>query len=510
MGSRRLSKMGPAVATAVWIAVPLWTAASAPSEPQSEPEPQSPPQVLRCATAPAVTSSLAGDTSEREELAKIDALTALARQVWSDALRSDPGSGLAATGAERAFALLRARYQVDELLVGGTYEFGEDDRDSRVEYCVTRDVYRNAIDEIRRRRQETIEELRLGFAHVEQLVREENYDAAAPELTELDLRVVSEVLEQTPYRSVVQDRTRSFYVWLLEWSDVVPRGPEYPRIMTARAEDLVGAGHLESADRYVSEALKADPEYPPALALRTRIQDLRVERAALLRNAKELASQGRFRRAERDLDQARQIGSDDPLGVEEAAEEIVAQRATFYEHNPRHGVVFFGGFGTLGVDTSSVDQRVTEASNIKVGGDAPLSFGLGGHLSMGRNGLVVFTGSWGVAQDSVNSGISGTAVLYETAQVTAGVGLRTLRSPKRAMSIQVVVGTALEWADANPLVRVSDDTSDSQVAMFIRVGAQFKTAVVFLQHGFGFSDTDPDSTLIGWSNNFEFGAGVSF
>jgi hypothetical protein len=74
----------------------------------------------------------------------------------------------------------------------------------------------------------------------------------------------------------------------------------------------------------------------------------------------------------------------------------------------------------------------------------------------------------------------------------------------------VVVGTALEWADANPLVRVSDDTSDSQVAMFIRVGAQFKTAVVFLQHGFGFSDTDPDSTLIGWSNNFEFGAGVSF
>ena len=129
---------------------------------------------------------------------------------------------------------------------------------------------------------------------------------------------------------------------------------------------------------------------------------------------------------------------------------------------------------------------------------------------MGRNGLLVFTGSWGVAQDSVNSGISGTAVLYETAQVTAGVGLRTLRSPKRAMSFQVVGGAALEWADANPLVRVSDDTSDSQVALFIRVGAQFKTAVIFLQHGFGFSDTGPASTLIGWSDNFEFGAGVAF
>jgi len=488
----------------VSLAVGAWTASPA------QPKPQPPPQILRCAAAPAVTSSLAKDPLEREEQAKVAALTALARQVWSDALRSDPGSGLAAPGAERAFAVLRGRYRVDELLAGGTYEFGEDDSDMRVEYCVTRDVYRNAISEIKRLRQETIEQLRLSFAHLERLVRDGDYAAASPALTELDLRVVSEVMEQTPYTSVAENRTRSFYVWLLEWSDLVPRGPEYPRIMTARAEELVGAGHLESADRYVSEALKANPEYPPSLSLRLRIQALRVERASLLRGAKDLASRGRFARAEKRLEQARDIDGDDPLGLEEAAEEIVTHRATFLEYNRPHAILVYGGFGTLGVDTSSVENRVEDATSIKVGGDPPLAFGLGGNLGMGRNGLLAVTGSWGLAEDSVNSGTSASFALYKTAQVTAGIGLRTLRSPKRSVGIQVTGGVVWEWAEADTLVRVPDDKSDSQTALFVRIGMQFKTALIFLQHGVGFSDSHPDDTLIGWSNAFQLGAGASF
>jgi len=457
-----------------------------------------------------VTSSLAKDPLEQEEQAKVAALTALARQVWSDALRSDPGGGLAAPGAERAFAVLRGRYRVDELLAGGTYEFGEDDSDMRVEYCVTRDIYRNAIGEIKRLRQETIEQLRLSFAHVEQLVRDRNYDAASPVLTELDLKVVSEVLEQTPYTSAAEDRTRSFYVWLLEWSDLVPRGPEYTRIMTARAEELLGDGHLESADRYVSEALKADPGYSPAMSLRFRIQELRVERAALLREAKELASRGRFARAEKRLEQARRIGGDDPLGLEEAAEEIVTHRAAFLEYNPPHAVMVYGGFGTLGVDTSAVEDRVEDASEIKVGGDPPLNFGLGGNLGIGRNGLLAVTGSYGFAEDTVNSAVSSSLGLYETVQLTAGIGFRTLRSPKRSVGIQVTGGVVWEWAEADTLVRVPDDKSDSQAALFFRIGLQFKTAMIFLQHGVGFSDSDPADTLIGWSDSFQLGAGASF
>ncbi len=468
-----------------------------------------PPEILMCASAPAVSFTL-GKTQARkhEEGAKFEALTALGRQVWSDALRSDSAGGLAGPGAERAYAVLRGRYHINDLLAGGHYEFGDDESELSVEYCIPRDVYRSAKTEIQRQRRETVEALRLQFVHLEQLIGEGDYDTASAAMTELDLQVVSEALEQTPYISQSRDRTRSFYVWLLEWSDIVPRGPEFVNVMNDSAEQLIGDGQLESADRYVSEALKADRQDERALELRYLIQDLRAERAALLRQAKDLASRGRFSRAGKKLDEARVLSTDDPLGIEEAAKEIVGFRAQFVEHNPPNNVLLYGGFGTLGVDTTSVERRIAEATGLRVDGSPTLSFGLGGIFGMGRNGMLTVTGSWGLTEDDVNSFGGASVILYETAQLTGGVGYRTLRSEKKNISLQFTAGVAWEWAEADTVTPTFLKDSGSQVAYFIRIGAHFKKTLIFVQHGFGFKDST--GSLIGWDNNFQFGFGGTF
>ncbi len=67
---------------------------------------------------------------------------------------------------------------------------------------------------------------------------------------------------------------------------------------------------------------------------------------------------------------------------------------------------------------------------------------------------------------------------------------------------------AWEWAEADTVVPVFIKKSGSQVGYFIRVGAHFKKTLIFVQHGLGFEDSG--GSLIGWTNNFQFGFGGTF
>ena len=117
--------------------------------------------------------------------------------------------------------------------------------------------------------------------------------------------------------------------------------------------------------------------------------------------------------------------------------------------------------------------------------------------------------------------------LYETFQLTASAGFRSIRTAKRKVVYQLVGGLVWENADVNTLLpppgrACADDlrdpacqdamnrtsTSDSQTAFFARFAIEMKSAEFFIQQSFGFED-NPNS-IVGWSNNLQFGIAALF
>jgi len=446
-----------------------------------------------------------GERRIREEEAKQEAFDKLARRLWAESFPDNPR---ASTDADRTYALLRNTYRPGELLADGVWEATGDKNEKEIEYCVEADVFAKAKTAIRQQREETVEVLRKEFSNLERMIRDGWYEAASRALTELDMRVVGEALERASYHSTFDDRSRSFYVWLLEWGDVVVKGPEFVEAMTSRARELIETGHVDAADRYLAEALRADRDDPRAQELRFWIQELRIERAALLRKAEELAAAARFPAAERKLDEAEVLSSDAPLLLEDAARTVAGYRAAFLEYNrPVRGEVY-AAFGSLGVDTNEVERRVSDATGLPISATTPLSIGGGATFAVGRNLTAGVTGGFGFSQDEFHLRRGNTVTLYDMAQLTGSIGYRTIRSVTKDYRFNVNGGVVWEWAKAEPLLPTPLDDSDSQLGFFVRFSMEWKNTLVFFQHGFGF-DANTDS-LIGFSNSLQMGIGGVF
>jgi hypothetical protein len=458
-----------------------------------------------CADVEAYASKLGkAERKRREEEARQQALTKLARRVLIESLEqlSEP------IPTEDTVESLRMRYGVTERLEDGEFRPEGDKNQKRISYCIRRDRYESVRRDLVRQRERTITETRERLAEVEESIVQGDLESASAALTALEIEVVAEDLDLAPYRSEIDGRTRPFYVWLFEWDDVVTRGPEFVKAMTDRATDLIELGRLEEADRYVAEALKADRQDAVARELRDTIQERRNRRVDLLGEAEEMAKRGRFTAARLNLDEARSMGSDDPLPLEETAGSINALHAEYLQYNPKVGVLAYMAVGTLGVDTNEIERRVLSETGFASEGSAVLGVGAAGNFRLGRFLMVGVTGSWGLSQDDARFSAGETQELYEVYQLTAGVGYRTRRHEKRKVSFQLTGGPVLESVKVSTNGPSSVSTSDSQIALFVRLAAEWPHGAFFVQHGLGFDDNT--DSLVGWSNRLQLGAAIVF
>ena len=458
-----------------------------------------------CEEAEAYDAKLGkGERKRREEEARQRARTKLARRALAEALQDRSGPKL----TDEALEALRFRYRVDERLAEGTFHDEGTKHEKQIAYCLPRDLYRKVRADLRREREANTLALRERFAQLEHTMDAGKLDAASRALSTLKIDVASEELELAPYESVLTERTRPFYVWLFEWGDLVTQGPDYVRAMTDRAAELVQLGQLEEADRYVVEALKAAPENPQAHAIRSEIQDRRNSRVELLDEAEKLAQAGRFSAAHSKLEEAGETGSDDPVPLETATGSIDALHAEYLQFNPPTTVSLYMSAGTLGVDVGGTENKILEDTGFDSEGSMVLNFGAAGGFRIGRFTMVSVSGSWGLSQDDARA-IGGESVeLFEIYQLSASAGYRSPRTAKRKISFQVTGGPVWEAVNVNTENPGSLSSSDSQLAFFVRVAAEWPTASFFVQHGFGFDESP--GTVVAWANNLQVGAAVVF
>jgi tetratricopeptide (TPR) repeat protein len=449
-----------------------------------------------------------------EEEAKQDARIALAESLWAGALRAavDPGASFSerefqSSAGEKAFPTLRKEYRVLERLDGGVYRARGDRKSKTILYCVSQDGYETARAEIRDERARRTEAIRLRMAALESLVGDDDLDEASRSLTALEIDVVREAMENLPYESTSDGRERPVYVWLLEWADVVPRSPDLPGFLTERARDLLAAGHVEEAERYLAKALEVDRSNDEARRMREEIQDRRNRLADVLGEAEELARAGRITAAEAKLGEAEELGAGDQIALDETTRTVEGLRAEYLSLNPRASGEVFAALGSLGVDTGRIEQAVAEDSGEAVNGSTALSAGFGGKFRMGRYGLAEVTGSFGTSEESYRTDDRNAVELYVLYQVTAGAGFRTRRTTKRSTSYQLLGGLVWESARINEVFRGSLSRSGSQTGFFVGFTAEWKNFAFFVRHGFGFDDRE--DSLVRWSGQYQFGvAGV--
>lgn len=460
------------------------------------------------------------ERKQREEEARHEAFAAMAEKIWVDAFDARPGAdGNGARDGDTvwdtpmpvsksAFATLRARYGVNDRLAGGRFQSVGDKNGKLVAYCLPPKIYRRARDELRADREQVLDSLRLRFAEVESLILGGDIGAASQALASLRIEVVTEDLELATYHSVPEDRTEAFRVWLTEWNDKAPRGPGLVRDLNARAEELIARGNLIEADRYLSEALEIDRSDEEARLLRARIQEKRNAQTELLLEAEELAGDGRYRAAEWKLDEARALGTGDEELLDDTAKTIDGLHAADRTYNPPMRALMFTSVGSLGVDTSAIEQNVAEDTGLSVDGSRPLSIGGGGNFRIGRRCLVGVSLSWGFSQ-AKNFSLGGDALtFFDLLQATAGVGYATRRSSKRQFSFQASGGLVWERVDVDGLFKNAAEDASDQTAFYVRFAVERKNLSLFLQHGIGFDEEV--GSLISWTNSLQLGVGVVF
>jgi len=458
-----------------------------------------------CAEVEAYSFRLAkAERKQREQEARHDARAEMIEQVWDEAFDRTSLPVPASSGAR---TMLQASYGVAERIAAGRFVRIGNKKMMTVAYCLPVQDYEAARDALREKRATVYESFRRRFAGLESQIEGGEMAAASRDFAALRVEVVTEALSSADYHSELQNRTRTFNVWLLEWDDLVPRDPGLVRELTAHAEELLEQGRLDEADRYVNEALEIE-RTDESLQLRARIQQQRNDQAELALKAEELAESGRYRAAEARLDDARELGTTEAYDLEDAVRTVDGLRAADLAHNPPRRVVMFAAFGTLGVDTGLIERRVAEDTGLDVSGSIPLNLGAGGYFRVGRKLQVGFSGSFGVAQTDLT--LAGEPVnLYEMFQLTAGAGYATRRSDRRSVSYQFGGGVVWERVDVNKVFTATFDDTADQTAFFLRFGADWKHLSVYVQHGFGFED-EPGNALAGWTNSFQIGIGGTF
>jgi hypothetical protein len=438
-----------------------------------------------------------------EEEARHDAFTAMAEKLW---VESFPDS--AVPSSRSAFAALRARYEVNAKIEGGRYGAIGDKHARSIEYCLPIKLYERAQQSLRARRASVIDAMNLRFFNLEGQIAAGETEAATRQIATLRADVITESLQFSSYRSERQDREQAYRAWLLEWSEQLPAGPELLRELTDRAQRLMEQGQLGAADRYVNEALEIDRTDAAARELRYEIQERRTRQAEALVAAQELARDGRYEAAEWKLAEARDLGADDAGLLEETQKTIDGLRAADRVFNPPMRAQFFMTMGSLGVDSSRVEDRVQEDTGLDVSASTPMSLGAGGSFRVGRKAITNITASWGFSQ-ATNFTVNGDPLsLFDVFQVTAGAGYATRRSADRSFSFQFTGGVAWERVDVDG--NFADQVLDSadQGGYYLRFAAERKNLILFVQHGFGFEDEE--GSLVGWSNKFQFGVGGVF
>ncbi len=83
-----------------------------------------------------------------------------------------------------------------------------------------------------------------------------------------------------------------------------------------------------------------------------------------------------------------------------------------------------------------------------------------------------------------------------------------MRSARKQIAWQVGGGFAWESVDVNSLLSETMKTSDSQIAFYVKLAAEWKHVSVFIQTGLGFDDAQ--DSLVGWSNSLQFGTATVF
>ncbi len=437
----------------------------------------------------------------REEEAKVDARDDLARRVWDEAFRRY-GRGAPKQASDSTIEILLVRYKVRELLAGGAYYFEGDKKNKRVAYCVPRDQYDQVKSHLRAQRDETVREVLDKFGELERLLEEGERETAGEVLTQLEIEVLNEGLEEVQYRD------RSLELWLEDWTDRVEKGGHFVDSMLTRAEDLIEIGRLDEADRYVQAALETDRSSARGRELRNKIQDLRLERADLLDEAEKMASVGRFDDAQKRLERAEKIYSDDPLPLEATIKKIDGLRAAYLQYNPKRTMMIFTALNSLGADTGLVEQRVAEAIGRDVEATVPLNIGFGANFRCGRFMVLSTSLSFGASNDQ-SLGVGGQQpVLHTLMQLTGGVSYRTVRKPTRKIGFQFGGGVVWEQMDVDVNINQLKN-SDSQFAFFVQAMIEWGQGAFFLRHGLGFNDI-PDGALVGWSNKLQIGGAFVF
>ena len=126
----------------------------------------------------------------------------------------------------------------------------------------------------------------------------------------------------------------------------------------------------------------------------------------------------------------------------------------------------------------------------------------------------VFQPSAGYGFSSFQSSQPGNSqgdLFLSVAQVTAGFGLRTVRTAKRKVSVQVLGGLAWEsvWSHAPTPDGFRD--SDARLGYFARLGLRWGVTTLYVEQGFGFGRGDPaPDSLIAWDNRTQFGLAFMF
>jgi tetratricopeptide (TPR) repeat protein len=484
-----------------WVPVAIFTCAVLPVL-ALDPAPD---QAEVCAEVEAYSYRLAkAERKQREQEARHDARVGMIEQVWNEAFER---SSLPVPTSSSERTMLQASYGVAERIAGGRFVRIGNKKMMILAYCLPVPDYEAAREALRAKRATVYESFRHRFAGLESQIELGEMETASREFAALRVDVVTEALSSADYHSELQDRTRTFNVWLLEWGDVVPRDPGLVRELTAHAETLLERGRLDEADRYVNEALEIE-RTAETLELRARIQKQRNIQAELALKAEELAEARRYRAAEARLDEAREQGATEAYDLEDTARTIDGLRAADRAHNPPRRVVLFAALGTLGVDSDLIERRVAEDTGLDVSASLPLSIGAGGHFRIGRKLQVGFTGSFGVAQ--TDQSLAGEPLsLYDLYQLTASASYATRRNDRRSISWQFGGGVVWERVDVNKTFTATFDDTSEQTAFFFRFGADWKHLSLYVQHGFGFED-EPGNALAGWGNNFQLGVGGTF
>jgi hypothetical protein len=479
-----------------------------------------------CETIEAWRTTVRGKSERKRKLveAKETALHNLAKRAWYRAIYSDRDvryrhiagdseyfSNWIASEDRMIIESARIRYRVDETLKGGSYEEKGDRHAMSVTYCVEGSIFERARQNMRNERQEQLTSLHGRIAALERMIAGGRLREASNLFPGLKADVNSLLMDFEEYTSVMTGQRQSLGAWLMQWSEQVRHAGQYAAYCVERANEQVMAGHLAKADHFRREALEADPYFLHAHALGERVTALRADREEILQMARHLAAEGRFGAAHRALEGAERVDADDQFSLATVRSDIATIRAEYNFHNPRLTWGLFFGFGSLGFDGTATEERINAATGLDVGGDEPLTIGLGLARRLGRHLQFSSTAGLGygrVSDDNKSTVPDGT--LFDLAQVALGIDFRTVQTADRATSFELGGGVAWESVDVNIDPGSERSTSDSEAGFYIRAALRWRIASIFLVRGIGFEHGSNADSLVAWSDGLQFGAALVF